>query len=162
MLRLTQVSGNFCIILITSTYSETHFCGKYHLQKSLRLLCLGTAFWQIIRILFNLKFTKINAIKFQTTSRKIDMVLEHLGQDPRIPILKYEPNLVPRVLFLRLCLAWAGKTLGLSCVCVQGRDARNSYAISFHSHGKVVPQLLFFVRPGRRWADFNLSYQGHS
>jgi hypothetical protein len=31
------------------------------------------------------------------------------------------------------------------CVCVQGRDARNSYGISFHSHGKVAPQLLCFL-----------------
>jgi hypothetical protein len=102
-------------------------------------------------ILFYLIISKNKAISTQFCAKNaVNAVLEHLGQDPRIPILKYQPNLVPRVLFLRLYLAWAGKTLGLSCVCVQGRDARNSYGISFRSHGKVVPQLLFFVRPGRR------------
>jgi hypothetical protein len=70
------------------------------------------------------------------TKNAVNAVLEHLGQDPRIPILKYQLNLVPRVLFLRLHLALAGKTLGLSCVRVQGRDARNSYGISFRSHAR--------------------------
>jgi hypothetical protein len=78
-------------------------------------------------ILFYLIISKNKAIFTQFCEKNaVNAVLEHLGQDPRIPILKYQPNLVPRVLFLRLCLAWAGKTLGLSCVCVQGRDARNS------------------------------------
>jgi hypothetical protein len=76
----------------------------------------------------------------------VNAVLEHVEQNPRIPILKYQPNLVPRVLFLRL--AWAGKTLGLSCVCVcvQGRDARNSME-------SLCPQLLIyyaFCPPGAK------------
>jgi hypothetical protein len=65
-------------------------------------------------ILFYLIISKNKAIFTQFCAQNaVDAVLEYLGQDPRIPILKYQPNLVPRVLFLHL--AWAGMTIGLSC-----------------------------------------------
>jgi hypothetical protein len=89
-------------------------------------------------ILFYLIISRNKAIFTQFRGENVvNAVLEHLGQDRRIPILKYQPNLVPRVLFLRLRLALEGKTLGLCCVFAQGRDATNIYAISFRSHGKA-------------------------